>query len=96
MIRLPNTIEVKMKIMRLSRAQARTVGAYKRVFESDDGRAVLIDLMRRAEMTGMPSPKKEPTDWAFAEGKRACVLEILQMLGIDEQKSLELYKEGAE
>ncbi len=85
-----------MKILGLSPKSARLVNQYKKVFGGEDGRAVLVDLMRRAEMTGMPSAKDKPTDFAFAEGKRACVTEIFQMLGIDAEKSLELFEKGNE
>lgn len=74
----------------------RTAEKYKKVFDCADGYAVLADLMRRAGMVGKDAVCKKMTkgDLAFWEGKRACVLEILQQLSVKESEMVNLYVKG--
>ncbi len=57
--------------------------AYKAVFESPDGKLVLVDLIRRGGVL-----ESELGD--FYTGRRSVVLEIMQTLRFDETGLLEL------
>lgn len=74
----------------------KTAAKYKKVFDNADGYEVLADLMRRAGMVGKAAVCKQMKkgDLAFWEGKRACVLEIIQQLGVKENELVELYLKG--
>ena len=79
---------------KLKRAK-RTVEAYKAVFGGDDGRVVLIDLMKKCHF-GTAVTERDPVLSAFNDGKRCAVLDILKMVGFDEGKLIELYKQREE
>lgn len=74
----------------------RMAAKYKKVFDNADGQTVLADLMRRAGMVGKVAATKNISkgELAFWEGKRACVLEIIQQLGVSDQETVELYMKG--
>ena len=70
-----------------------TAQAYKKVFSGADGAAVLSDLMGKSGFTGYyPSPRQNPAEAAFWEGKRALLLDILRVLEFDETKIIELLR----
>ena len=64
------------------------IKAYKQLFRGDEGRTVLMDLMRSFGIS-RTSFDKDPQITAFKEGQRSVVLNILNLLNIDEQKILE-------
>ena len=74
----------------------RMAAKYKKVFDNTDGQTVLADLMRRAGMVGKVAATKNISkgELAFWEGKRACVLEIIQQLGVSDQETVDLYMKG--
>lgn len=74
----------------------RMAAKYKNVFDNADGQTVLADLMRRAGMVGKVATTKKMSkgELAFWEGKRACVLEIIQQLGVNESEMVDLYVKG--
>ncbi len=74
----------------------RMAAKYKNVFDNADGQTVLADLMRRAGMVGKVATIKKMSkgELAFWEGKRACVLEIIQQLGVNESEMVDLYVKG--
>ncbi len=74
----------------------RMAAKYKKVFDNDDGQTVLADLMRRAGMVGKVATTKKMSkgELAFWEGKRACVLEIIQQLDVNESEMVNLYVKG--
>ena len=74
----------------------RMAAKYKKVFDNADGQTVLADLMRRAGMVGKVAATKNISkgELAFWAGKRACVLEIIQQLGVSDQETVDLYMKG--
>jgi hypothetical protein len=58
------------------------VGSYKDVFESEPGKIVLADLVKRFRVM-RPFPLKKENDAIFCEGQRQVVLYILSMLDYD-------------
>lgn len=73
------------------------VDAYKAVFETDDGQAVLRDLARKCHMlspvTDVSNPNGFSAASAFYDGKRAAFLDILKMSACDRQKLVALLQE---
>ncbi len=64
---------------------------YKSLFNSPDGRLVLIDLMRRSGMLETVSGSAEEA--LRAEGRRSLVLEIMAELRFNENELLALAEE---
>lgn len=54
--------------------------AYRRLFESPDGQAVLADLMERAGMLSTSMVIGDPHVTSYREGRRSLGLELLQLL----------------
>jgi len=54
-----------------------TILAYKRLFDTDDGREVLHDLMKSCHMASS-TMDKTPDETIFNEGARSVVLRILR------------------
>lgn len=81
------------------RETIRTKIAYKRVFGTDDGRRVLLDLMTATNtFTSTYSPEaKEPIhDMLLAEGARTLVNRILAELGADLEEYIKMFDEAEE
>jgi hypothetical protein len=76
--------------------QLQLILKYQRTFESEEGKAVLENLCKRAyifDSTFDPNPNMQ----SFREGQRAIVLEIFKTLGINFTKFKEsLEKEFSE
>ena len=71
----------------------RIARAYKAVFSGENGNLVLADLMGKSGFTGYcPTPKQTAAEYAFWEGKRAVLLDILRVLEFDETKIIELLR----
>lgn len=70
--------------MNIFKRQARSeiIRAYKRVFESEDGKQVLSDLMKNAHIF-RSTMDPNPQELAFREGERAMVLKILRTIKAD-------------
>ncbi len=77
-----------------------TVQAYKTVFSSPDGQAVLIDLMKKCRVlepvTDVGNGGGFSVVSAFYDGKRSAVLDVFKMLGYDESRLIELFKLAGE
>lgn len=72
--------------------QEKTIVAYKKVFESEEGKKVLHDLMRKhAVITG--TFQENANLMYFKEGERAVVFGIMQMIGVDIQEFRDSYEE---
>ena len=70
------------------RKQARIISAYKNIFESQQGKEVLADLMQVHNMLNSThSPSVH--DIYFKEGERNVVLRILSILKTDTKKLIE-------
>ena len=62
--------------------RAEKIRAYKRVFESDDGKLVLKDLIASCHiLTSTMDPN--PNEVMFNEGARSVVLRIMRTLKVD-------------
>lgn len=71
--------------------RAERIRSYKRVFESDDGKVVLHDLMRSCHIFNS-TMDANPTEHAYREGERSVVLRILKTINIDPSKLEEAMK----
>lgn len=71
------------------------VSAYQKVFDTEDGKVVLLDLMRTHWMLSS-TYVKEPTDMSFREGERNVVLRICSLLKLDVAKLRERMREYEE
>lgn len=71
--------------------RAERIRAYKRVFESEDGKVVLQDLMKSCHIF-TSTMDANPTEHAYKEGERSVVLRIMRTLNIDPSKLEEAMK----
>jgi len=62
--------------------RAERIRAYKRVFESEDGKRVLQDLMKSCHVFSS-TMDANPHELAYREGERSTVLRIMRTLNID-------------
>jgi hypothetical protein len=69
-------------MLKIYRKQVDRVRTYRTVFNSEDGKKVLHDLMRTHHVIG-GLPAKDPYEMYRAEGERNVVLRILSLLNID-------------
>ncbi|MGE4551604.1 MAG: hypothetical protein AB7D57_00735 [Desulfovibrionaceae bacterium] len=76
-------------------AKARLHAAYRRTFESEDGRTVLEDLERRGFMWGS-TLHPDPQRTAFNEGRRSLVLHIRYMTAPDSERGHNTEEDGHE
>jgi len=60
-----------------SRQMKETILAYKRVFDSKDGKKVLVDLMKSCHMMDTTFDK-DPYETHFNEGARSVLIRILK------------------
>lgn len=67
--------------------------AYKRLFDSEDGKIVLKDLARSCRLD-QSSFSSDPYETAFNEGERHVVLRILKTIEADPEKLLQLIKDN--
>lgn len=86
--------------------QVRLVQAYQNIFQDEfgnltnDGEIVIKDLIRRGYIDNSVAMltkdyRVDVQATMIAEGKRTLVLEIIEMLGFDLLKAIELQKENA-
>lgn len=68
-----------------------TILAYKRFFDSEDGKLILKDLMRACHMM-TSTMDKDPHETAFNEGARSVVLRILKTNNTSIEQLNELVK----
>jgi len=69
--------------------------AYQRLFETEDGKIVLKDLMKCCHFD-LPSFDSDPYQTAFNEGERHLLLRIIQTINADPERLLELMKDNQE
>ena len=72
--------------------QEQTIIAYKKVFETPEGKKVLHDLMRKHGVIG-GTFQENPHLMYFKGGGRAGVFQIMQMIGLDIKKFRDSYEE---
>ena len=66
--------------------------AYKRTFDSPDGKKVLADLFKCCHMT-TSTMDKDPYETAFNEGARSVVLRILKTINTDVEALNKMYED---
>jgi hypothetical protein len=60
--------------------------AYKKIFESDDGKLVIKDLEKRCHFMSTTNVKGDSHESAYMEGQRSVLLFIKSMLQNDNEK----------
>jgi hypothetical protein len=60
--------------------------AYRRTFNTDDGKQVLDDLMKRFSFNATTFVSGDPHTSSFNEGQRAAVLLIVRMLSEEKER----------
>lgn len=76
---------VKKKVTGSNQKKLDTLNAYKAVFGTEDGMAVLYDMMKTSSMFGTTFDQN-PYQAAFNEGRRSFCTQLVQMLQLDEKK----------
>lgn len=71
------------------------VRAYKRFFESDDGRFVLWDMMKSCKFR-QSTFASNAQEMAYNEGRRSVILDILKITETDERAILEFFQKSIE
>lgn len=66
-----------------------SINRYKEVFHSENGRLILLDLLKSTNVIGT-SFSPDPYETAFNEGQKAVVLRILRTIETDPAQLLEL------
>ena len=64
-------------------AKIKTIETYKKVFGTQDGKFVLMDLLDRSTFFDPPITGKTATDYAFSAGEQFVIAVIIQMLNWD-------------
>ena len=72
--------------------KAEKIRAFKRLFDSDDGRVVLRELMTSLHFSHSTFDA-DPSVHAFKEGERAALLRIIRTANIDANKLEEIMRE---
>jgi hypothetical protein len=72
-----------------------TVLAYKRFFDTEDGKKVMADLMKSCHITSS-TMSSDPYETAFNEGARSVVLRILKTVNADMSQVEEMIKKMEE
>ena len=82
-----------MNLLQARRKKAELLISYQRLFDSEDGQRVLVDLM---QICGFMSDcmENEPHLTAYNEGKRSVIIRILNYLKTDPMKLLELLEDN--
>jgi len=69
---------------------AQVVRNYKAVFKGEQGRSVLLDMAKNANLFS-PAPELNPQKLAFKEGQRAVIIAIFNTLEMDYTNVLKLF-----
>ena len=64
-------------------AKIKTIETYKKVFVTQDGKFVLMDLLDRSTFFDPPITGKTATDYAFSAGEQFVIAGIIEMLNWD-------------
>ena len=79
---------------RLGRLRAQPVkAAYKRLFDSPDGKIVLAHIMKHGFVLRSTFVQGDPHETALNEGMRRMALSIIRYANIEEQYILENYEQ---
>jgi len=66
-----------------------TINAYKKVFNSEEGKRVIFDLMNRTGFFSNQLLSSE--EIIYKEGQRSIITQITGLIGVDSQKLLNIY-----
>ena len=72
-----------------------TINLYKKVFSSEEGRKVLVDMAKATNIHGT-SFDSDQLQMAFNEGQKAVVLRILRTIETDPEQLLQLIKQAGQ
>lgn len=79
----------KDKVNKTREKAAKLAVAYSKVFDSEEGRTVLFDLMRVTRFDRSPF-SKDPYETAFDAGRQSIIHEIVRAMNLDLEKYLEV------
>lgn len=82
-----------MNLFGIQKKQVDRVRTYKAIFETEDGKRVLYDLMKQHHVLGA-LPAKDAHEIFRAEGERNVVLRIMSILNIDPMLFEQKIKQG--
>ena len=85
--------QAKMTAEQRAAQQAALAQAYRQTFATEQGRAVLADILRRAGLT-QSSYAGDPHETAFREGRRRVGLEIVEAINRDPDVELAMMTSG--
>lgn len=82
--------------MARTRAQriADTLLAYRRLFDSPEGKVVLYDLMKSCHVLQTVHTSGDPYETAYKEGERSVVLRILRTLRTNPEAIIKMMEDG--
>lgn len=79
--------------MKAKKGQAGRIIDYQYTFGTEQGKRVLLDLMRAHHILSPSYINNDPHETSFREGERNVILRILGIVNIDNAKLKELMKE---
>lgn len=84
-----------MTFFRRKRDRADLVICYQSIFSTDQGKAVLYDLMKSCHVFDH-SVTEDPHETAFNEGQRSVVLRIMKLMDVNPRQLRDMMKAGTE
>jgi hypothetical protein len=76
--------------------QVKLIRIYQRIFNSDEGKQVLYDLMRRSNTLSSSFNGMDYLTMAYNEGRRSIILYILSMIDSDPEALKQLMEKSIE
>jgi hypothetical protein len=67
--------------------------AYKKTFSTDEGKMVLMDLVKSSGMMASSFVANDPYATAFNEGARSIVVRLIDTIQIDPEKYIKMLEE---
>lgn len=88
--------ENKVNYEQVKKRQLGRIQDYKQVFSTDQGKRVLMHLIRSNYVLSACYVDKDPHSSLVREGQRMAILNILTVLDIDEHELYKMIKQGEE
>lgn len=82
-----------MSIFKREKKITDTMIAYRSLFDSEDGKKVLYDLIKTCHVL-TSTFDGDPNEMMYREGERSVVLRILKTINTDPQQIMKLMEEG--
>lgn len=82
-----------MGLFKREKRVADTIAAYQKLFNSDEGKIVLLDLIKSCNVLNT-TYSTDSHETAYREGERSVVLRILKTINTDPARVMELMKLG--